>query len=171
MSDELQIKEQFNKWAGWLKDAVFHVDNDYLKIDPSRGVKFQITTYMKRGYKYPFNISYSPQYNDLIMFSSKVGIEESDYQSLMALRKGERTQILMDMRKYVFPLGVSLEVKLPTFFLYKLIGLDSIRDDKNYFVGQIYNFRNAMELAKIRIDETFFRENPDGIKHDDDYYK
>ena len=61
MSQESEVKELFDKWAGWLKDAVFHVDKDYLKIDTDRGVKFQITTYMNRGYTHPFNISYAPQ--------------------------------------------------------------------------------------------------------------
>jgi len=54
-----------------------------------------------------------------------------------------------------------LEVKLPTFFVYRLIGINAVREDKNYFVAQLYNFRNAMELVKIRIDETFYKENPD----------
>jgi len=43
------------------------------------------------------------------MFNSKIALEEGDHASLMMMRKGERTQILMDLRKYVFPLGVNKE--------------------------------------------------------------
>lgn len=107
----------------------------------------------------------------MVMFNSRIAIEESDHASLMMMRKGERTQILMDLRKYLFPLGVNIEVTLPKFFLYKLVTIDALENNKNYFVEQLFNFRNAVELLKIRIDEAFFQENPDGVKQGDDYYK
>ena len=171
MNSNEEIKQAFDKFAGWLKDCLFHVDDNYLKENPSPGVSFEISTFMTRGYKYPFNISYVPQYEGMVMFNSGVALEEGDHASLMMMRKGERTQILMDLRKYVFPLRVNLEVSLPRFFLYKLVTIDALKDNKNYFVEQVFNFRNAAELLKIRIDEAFFEENPDGFKQGDDYYK
>jgi len=58
MSSNDEINQVFVKFAGWLKDCPFYVDENYLKANPSPGDSLEISTFMTRSYKYPFNISY-----------------------------------------------------------------------------------------------------------------
>jgi hypothetical protein len=82
------------------------------------------------------------------------------------MKKRDREQIFMDLSKLVFPLHVNIETPFPRIFLYKEITFDSISTNKQFLIDEVYNFRNAMELVKIRLDELYYSFYPEGSRTD-----
>jgi hypothetical protein len=82
------------------------------------------------------------------------------------MKKRDREQIFMDLRKLIFPLHVNIETPSPRIFLYREITLDSISTNKQFLIDEVYNFRNAMELVKIRFDELYYSFYPEGSRTD-----
>ncbi|MGI0050643.1 MAG: DUF2299 family protein [Nitrososphaeraceae archaeon] len=103
---------------------------------------------------------------DVFVISSNISLTEEDAKSIQTMKKRDREQIFMDLRKLVFPLHVNIETPFPRIFLYREIIFDSISTNKQFLIDEVYNFRNAMELVKIRFDELYYSFYPEGSRTD-----
>ena len=169
--NELTIKEEaFYKLSEWLKEFGFAAEESDIRGETGveSKIQFEIDTYLDRGDKYLYSIVFTPEFKDILLFKSKLGIAPEYHQSLKTMRNGERIVLFTDVKKYVYPLGVNVEVSLPSFYLYKQLTINSVTRDKNYFMEQTFNFNNAIELAQIRLDEEFFPKDDVDMKDQDE---
>ena len=167
MNYEIYIKEvAFNNIIQWLSDIGFIIEKKESNKNPESKIQFELLVSTGRGYRYPFRITFPNLLKDLFVISTNISLTEEDAKSIQSMKKRDREQIFMDLRKLIFPLHVNIETPFPRIFLYKEITLDSISNNKQFLIDEIYNFRNAMELVKIRFDELYYSFYPEGSRTD-----
>ena len=167
MNNELDVKEvAFNNIIQWLSDIGVIIEKKEVNKIPESKIQFELLISTGRGYRYPFRITFTNLLKDVFVISSNISLTQEDTQSIQAMKKRDREQIFMDLRKLIFPLHVNIETPFPRIFLYREITLDSISTNKQFLIDEVYNFRNAMELVKIRFDELYYSFYPEGSRTD-----
>ena len=167
MNNELDLKEViFNNIIQGLSDIGFIIEKKEENKNPESKIQFELLLSTGRGYRFPFRITFTNLLKDVFVISSNISLTEEDAKSIQSMKKRDREQIFMDLRKLVFPLHVNIETPFPRIFLYKEITFDSISTNKQFLIDEVYNFRNAMELVKIRFDELYYAFYPEGSRTD-----
>ena len=167
MNNELDLKEvTFNNIIQGLSDIGFIIEKKEKNKNPESKIQFELLLSTGRGYRFPFRITFTNLLKDVFVISSNISLTEEDAKSIQSMKKRDREQIFMDLRKLVFPLHVNIETPFPRIFLYKEITFDSISTNKQFLIDEVYNFRNAMELVKIRFDELYYSFYPEGSRTD-----
>jgi len=167
MNKELDLKEvTFNNILQGLSDIGFIIEKKEVNKNPESKIQFELLISTGRGYRYPFRITFTNLLKNVFVISSNISLTEEDAKSIQSMKKRDREQIFMDLRKLVFPLHVNIETPFPRIFLYKEITFDSISTNKQFLIDEVYNFRNAMELVKIRFDELYYSFYPEGSRTD-----
>jgi hypothetical protein len=167
MNNELDLKEvTFNNIIQGLSDIGFIIEKKEENKNPESKIQFELLLSTGRGYRFPFRITFTNILKDVFVISSNISLNEEDAKSIQSMKKRDREQIFMDLRKLVFPLHVNIETPFPRIFLYKEITFDSISTNKQFLIDEVYNFRNAMELVKIRFDELYYAFYPEGSRTD-----
>ncbi|HYJ01721.1 MAG TPA: DUF2299 family protein [Nitrososphaeraceae archaeon] len=167
MNNELDLKEvTFNNIIQGLSDIGFIIEKKEENKNPESKIQFELLLSTGRGYRFPFRITFTNILKDVFVISSNISLNEEDAKSIQSMKKRDREQIFMDLRKLVFPLHVNIETPFPRIFLYKEITFDSISTNKQFLIDEVYNFRNAMELVKIRFDELYYSFYPEGSRTD-----
>ena len=167
MNNELDIKEvTFNNIIQGLSDIGFIIEKKEENKNPESKIQFELLLSTGRGYRFPFRITFTNLLKDVFVISSNISLTEEDAKSIQSMKKRDREQIFMDLRKLIFPLHVNIETPFPRIFLYKEITFDSISTNKQFLIDEVYNFRNAMELVKIRFDELYYSFYPEGSRTD-----
>ena len=167
MNNEIDVKEvAFNSIIQWLSDIGFIIENKEINKNPESKIQFELLISTRIGYRYLFRITFTNLLKDIFVISTNISLTEEDAKSIQSMKKRDREQIFMDLRKLIFPLHVNIETPFPRIFLYKEITLDSISNNKQFLIDEIYNFRNAMELVKIRFDELYYSFYPEGSRTD-----
>jgi hypothetical protein len=167
MNNELDLKEvTFNNIIQGLSDIGFIIEKKEENKNPESKIQFELLLSTGRGYRFPFRITFTNLLKDVFVISSNISLTEEDAKSIQSMKKRDREQIFMDLRKLIFPLHVNIETPFPRIFLYKEITFDSISTNKQFLIDEVYNFRNAMELVKIRFDELYYSFYPEGSRTD-----
>ena len=167
MNKELDLKEvTFNNILQGLSDIGFIIEKKEENKNPESKIQFELLLSTGRGYRFPFRITFTNLLKDVFVISSNISLTEEDAKSIQSMKKRDREQIFMDLRKLIFPLHVNIETPFPRIFLYKEITFDSISTNKQFLIDEVYNFRNAMELVKIRFDELYYSFYPEGSRTD-----
>jgi len=167
MNNEIDVKEiTFNNIIQWLSDIGFIIENKEINKNPESKIQFELIVSTGIGYRYPFRITFTNLLKDIFVISTNISLTEEDAKSIQSMKKRDREQIFMDLRKLIFPLHVNIETPFPRIFLYKEITLDSVSTNKQFLIDEVYNFRNAMELVKIRFDELYYSFYPEGSRTD-----
>jgi hypothetical protein len=167
MNNELDLKEvTFNNIVQGLSDIGFIIEKKEKNKNPESKIQFELLLSTGRGYRFPFRITFTNLLKDVFVISSNISLTEEDAKSIQSMKKRDREQIFMNLRKLVFPLHVNIETPFPRIFLYKEITFDSISTNKQFLIDEVYNFRNAMELVKIRFDELYYSFYPEGSRTD-----
>ena len=167
MNKELDLKEvTFNNIVQGLSDIGFIIEKKEENKNPESKIQFELLLSTGRGYRFPFRITFTNLLKDVFVISSNISLTEEDAKSIQSMKKRDREQIFMDLRKLIFPLHVNIETPFPRIFLYKEITFDSISTNKQFLIDEVYNFRNAMELVKIRFDELYYSFYPEGSRTD-----
>jgi hypothetical protein len=167
MNKELDLKEvTFNNIIQGLSDIGFIIEKKEENKNPESKIQFELLLSTGRGYRFPFRITFTNLLKDVFVISSNISLTEEDAKSIQSMKKRDREQIFMDLRKLIFPLHVNIETPFPRIFLYKEITFDSISTNKQFLIDEVYNFRNAMELVKIRFDELYYSFYPEGSRTD-----
>jgi hypothetical protein len=167
MNNELDLKEvTFNNIIQGLSGIGFIIEKKEENKNPESKIQFELLLSTGRGYRFPFRITFTNLLKDVFVISSNISLTEEDAKSIQSMKKRDREQIFMDLRKLVFPLHVNIETPFPRIFLYKEITFDSISTNKQFLIDEVYNFRNAMELVKIRFDELYYSFYPEGSRTD-----
>ena len=167
MNNELDLKEvTFNNIIQGLSDIGFIIEKKEENKNPESKIQFELLLSTGRGYRFPFRITFTNLLKDVFVISSNISLTEEDAKSIQSMKKRDREQIFMDLRKLVFPLHVNIETPFPRIFLFKEITFDSISTNKQFLIDEVYNFRNAMELVKIRFDELYYSFYPEGSRTD-----
>ena len=167
MNNELDLKEvTFNNIIQGLSDIGFIIEKKEENKNPESKIQFELLLSTGRGYRFPFRITFTNILKDVFVISSNISLNEEDAKSIQSMKKRDREQIFMDLRKLVFPLHVNIETPFPRIFLHKEITFDSISTNKQFLIDEVYNFRNAMELVKIRFDELYYSFYPEGSRTD-----
>lgn len=167
MNNELDLKEvTFNNIIQGLSDIGFIIEKKEKNKNPESKIQFELLLSTGRGYRFPFRITFTNLLKNVFVISSNISLTEEDAKSIQSMKKRDREQIFMDLRKLVFPLHVNIETPFPRIFLYKEITFDSISTNKQFLIDEVYNFRNAMELVKIRFDELYYSFYPEGSRTD-----
>lgn len=167
MNNELDLKEvTFNNIVQGLSDIGFIIEKKEENKNPESKIQFELLLSTGRGYRFPFRITFTNLLKDVFVISSNISLTEEDAKSIQSMKKRDREQIFMDLRKLIFPLHVNIETPFPRIFLYKEITFDSISTNKQFLIDEVYNFRNAMELVKIRFDELYYSFYPEGSRTD-----
>jgi hypothetical protein len=167
MNNELDLKEvTFKNIIQGLSDIGFIIEKKEENKNPESKIQFELLLSSGRGYRFPFRITFTNLLKDVFVISSNISLTEEDAKSMQSMKKRDREQIFMDLRKLVFPLHVNIETPFPRIFLYKEITFDSISTNKQFLIDEVYNFRNAMELVKIRFDELYYSFYPEGSRTD-----
>ena len=167
MNNELDLKEvTFNNIIQGLSDIGFIIEKKEENKNPESKIQFELLLSTGRGYRFPFRITFTNLLKDVFVISSNISLNEEDAKSIQSMKKRDREQIFMDLRKLIFPLHVNIETPFPRIFLYKEITFDSISTNKQFLIDEVYNFRNAMELVKIRFDELYYSFYPEGSRTD-----
>ena len=167
MNNELDLKEvTFNNIIQGLSGIGFIIEKKEENKNPESKIQFELLLSTGRGYRFPFRITFTNLLKDVFVISSNISLTEEDAKSIQSMKKRDREQIFMDLRKLVFPLHVNIETPFPRIFLYKEITFDSISTNKQFLIDEVYNFRNAMELVKIRFDELYYAFYPEGSRTD-----
>lgn len=167
MNNELDLKEvTFNNIVQGLSDIGFIIEKKEKNKNPESKIQFELLLSTGRGYRFPFRITFTNLLKDVFVISSNISLTEEDAKSIQSMKKRDREQIFMDLRKSVFPLHVNIETPFPRIFLYKEITFNSISTNKQFLIDEVYNFRNAMELVKIRFDELYYSFYPEGSRTD-----
>ena len=167
MNNELDLKEvTFNNIIQGLSDIGFIIEKKEENKNPESKIQFELLLSTGRGYRFPFRITFTSLLKDVFVISSNISLTEEDAKSIQSMKKRDREQIFMDLRKLIFPLHVNIETPFPRIFLYKEITFDSISTNKQFLIDEVYNFRNAMELVKIRFDELYYSFYPEGSRTD-----
>ena len=167
MNNELDLKEvTFNNIIQGLSDIGFIIEKKEENKNPESKIQFELLLSTGRGYRFPFRITFTNLLKDVFVISSNISLTKEDAKSMQSMKKRDREQIFMDLRKLVFPLHVNIETPFPRIFLFKEITIDSISTNKQFLIDEVYNFRNAMELVKIRFDELYYSFYPEGSRTD-----
>jgi hypothetical protein len=167
MNKELDLKEvTFNNILQGLSDIGFIIEKKEVNKNPESKIQFELLLSTGRGYRFPFRITFTNLLKDVFVISSNISLTEEDAKSIQSMKKRDREQIFMDLRKLIFPLHVNIETPFPRIFLYREITFDSISTNKQFLIDEVYNFRNAMELVKIRFDELYYSFYPEGSRTD-----
>lgn len=167
MNKELDLKEvTFNNILQGLSDIGFIIEKKEENKNPESKIQFELLLSTGRGYRFPFRITFTNLLKDVFVISSNISLTEEDAKSIQSMKKRDREQIFMDLRKLIFPLHVNIETPFPRIFLYREITFDSISTNKQFLIDEVYNFRNAMELVKIRFDELYYSFYPEGSRTD-----
>ena len=167
MNNEIDVKEvAFNNIIQWLSDIGFIIEKKESNKNPESKIQFELLISTRIGYRYLFRITFTNLLKDVFIISTNISLTEEDAKSIQSMKKRDREQIFMDLRKLIFPLHVNIETPFPKIFLYKEITLDSVSNNKQFLIDEVYNFRNAMELVKIRFDELYYSFYPEGSRTD-----
>ena len=167
MNNEINVKEvAFNNIIQWLSDIGFIIEKKESNKNPESKIQFELLISTRIGYRYLFRITFTNLLKDVFVISTNISLTEEDAKSIQSMKKRDREQIFMDLRKLIFPLHVNIETPFPRIFLYKEITLDSVSNNKQFLIDEVYNFRNAMELVKIRFDELYYSFYPEGSRSD-----
>ena len=165
MNNEIDVKEvAFNNIIQWLSDIGFIIEKKESNKNPESKIQFELLISTRIGYRYLFRITFTNLLKDIFVISTNISLTEEDAKSIQSMKKRDREQIFMDLRKLIFPLHVNIETPFPRIFLYKEITFDSISTNKQFLIDEVYNFRNAMELVKIRFDELYYAFYPEGSR-------
>ena len=71
----------------------------------------------------------------------------------------------MNIRKLIYPLFVNLEMRWPNMILLLIeLTFESVKNNEQFFIDQVRNFRNAIEIVKINFYEKHFVLFPQGKK-------
>ena len=167
MNNEIDVKEvTFNNIIQWLSDIGFIIEKKEITKNLESKKQFELIVSTGIWYRYPFRITFTNLLKDVFIISTNISLTEEDAKSIQSMKKRDREQIFMDLRKLIFPLHVNIETPFPRIFLYKEITLDSVSNNKQFLIDEVYNFRNAMELVKIRFDELYYSFYPEGSRTD-----
>jgi hypothetical protein len=167
MNNEIDVKEvTFNNIIQWLSDIGFIIEKKEINKHLESKKQFELIVSTGIGYRYLFRITFTNLLKDVFVISTNISLTEEDAKSIQSMKKRDREQIFMDLRKLIFPLHVNIETPFPRIFLYKEITLDSVSTNKQFLIDEVYNFRNAMELVKIRFDELYYSFYPEGSRTD-----
>lgn len=167
MNNEINVKEvAFNNIIQWLSDIGFIIEKKEINRNPESKKQFELIISTGIRYRYPFRITFTNLLKDVFVISTNISLTEEDAKSIQSMKKRDREQIFMDLRKLIFPLHVNIETPFPRIFLYKEITLESVSTNKQFLIDEVYNFRNAMELVKIRFDELYYSFYPEGSRTD-----
>lgn len=165
---QYEVKQQaFNTFKQWAKQIGFIIENETIEKDMNSKIQFDLSIYLKRGYKYPFHIIFYNIPKDLFTIRAKIALTTLDEDSLNTMPKGTKEQVYMDIRKYIFPLQINIYTA-SGIELIKWLTIDSACNNKQFFMDQLFNFRNAMELVRIRFDELYYYLWPHG-KSENEY--
>ena len=144
---QYEVKQQaFNTFKQWAKQIGFIIENETIEKDMNSKIQFDLSIYLKRGYKYPFHIIFYNIPKDLFTIRAKIALTTLDEDSLNTMPKGTKEQVE----------------------LIKWLTIDSACNNKQFFIDQLFNFRNAMELVRIRFDELYYYLWPHG-KSENEY--
>ena len=107
-----------------LSGIGFIIEKKEENKNPESKIQFELLLSTGRGYRFPFRITFTNLLKDVFVISSNISLTEEDAKSIQSMKKRDREQIFMDLRKLVFPLHVNIETPFPRIFLYKEIQLD-----------------------------------------------
>src|SRR5215203_2856698 len=156
MNNEINVKEvAFNNIIQWLSNINFIIEKKEINKNPESKIQFELIVSTGIGYRYPFRITFTNLLKDVFVISTNISLTEEDAKSIQSMKKRDREQIFMDLRKLIFPLHVNIETPF-----------DSVSTNKQFLIDEVYNFRNAMELVKIRFDELYYSFYPEGSRTD-----
>ena len=140
-------REIFNKVIQWLRDeGIPRVD-----VEPD-GTKLYAKVFPLIDEPMFFHVDFRRKSNDSFIISTNIDFSEEDKRSIGALKPQAQSQVYMDIRKLVYPIGINLDTKFPRISLHKLMFFDSLRG-KQYFFDSVNNLLNAIQLVMIRFDE------------------
>jgi hypothetical protein len=91
-----------------------------------------------------------------------IGFTEEDHKAFKSMILKERNQILMDIKKIVYSLNVNIVIKLPLIIIFKILTIDSINTNKQFFMDQVYNIIHCEEMIQMRFEELFYSIYPKG---------
>ena len=142
MNNEIDVKEvAFNNIIQWLSDIGFIIEKKESNKNPESKIQFELLISTRIGYRYLFRITFTNLLKDIFVISTNISLTEEDAKSIQSMKKRDREQIFMDLRKLIFPLHVNIETPFPRIFLSKEITLDSISTNKQFLIDEVYNFR------------------------------
>ena len=163
MSDELSIKEEsFNQIIKWLKDHNFNFGEKVIDKKLESQTQFSIEVASRDKIPFRFNIKFINEYKDSFVITAMIGITEEDHKAFNRLKEKEKKQILMDIRKILYSLNLNCAIKLPFIMIFKILTIDSINNNKQFLMDQVYNVLHGEELIQIRFDELFYTIYPEG---------
>ena len=125
-------REIFNKVIQWLREEGF----PKVEVEPDGSELFA---------------KVFPMIDEPMFFYVDFRRKSSD-SFIGALKPQAQSQVYMDIRKLVYPIGINLDTKFPRISLHKLMFFDSLRG-KQYFFDSVNNLLNAIQLVMIRFDE------------------
>ncbi len=143
--------EAFNKVIKWLRDEGFpKVDVEGNNEECSSKLYARVFPLIDEPLF--FYVDFRRKSSDSFIIGTNIDFSEEDKRSITALRAQAQNQVYMDIRKLVYPIGISLDTRFPRISLHKLMFLDSLKD-KQYFFDSVNNLLNAIQLVMIRFDE------------------
>ena len=106
MNNELDLKEvTFNNIIQGLSDIGFIIEKKEENKNPESKIQFELLLSTGRGYRFPFRITFT-NLKDVFVINSNISLTEEDAKSIQSMKKRDREQIFMDLRRLVFPLHV-----------------------------------------------------------------
>lgn len=154
----------FNRVIKWLQELNFTIENEK-RLSSTSEITFycEVKPFEKR--EDFFKVMFPKQLEDCFLLESTI-ILEADYMKFIeSTRNKEQRQLFIDIRKAVYPLGISIDTKRKKegqlIILHKVIYFDTL-NSKQHFSDYIFNIVNAMLLVSMVIDEFRNSVNPKG---------
>ncbi|MGD1837906.1 MAG: DUF2299 family protein [Nitrososphaeraceae archaeon] len=165
---ELKQKEvMFNTLIYWLNEYHFELGKKE-KNGVDNKIQFRVNCSTRDPQKWPFNVAFVKEFSQSFFINSMIGLQEKDYHIFKGIVKKERMKVIMDIKKLVYPFGVSCSIELPRILLYRILTTESVRNNKQYFIDEVYKIVHCVELASIRFEELFYDIYPEGKKINND---
>lgn len=160
--------EIFTKLETWLVSHKYVILNK--SLNPNPRIIYNLAIHLPHDIMFYLNISLFENTNNYFLLTRDLRFEDSIIKSISSLPQGEREQLFMNIRKLIYPLFVNLEMRWPNMILLlKELTFESVKNNEQFFIDQVRNFRNAIELVKINFDEKHFALFPQGKKSSDDF--
>ena len=140
-------REIFNKVIQWLREEGF----PKVEVEPDGSGLFAKVFPMMDEPMF-FYVDFRRKSSDSFIIGTNIDFSEEDKRSIGALKLQAQSQVYMDIRKLVYPIGINLDTKFPRISLHKLMFFDSLRG-KQYFFDSVNNLLNAIQMVMIRFDE------------------
>jgi hypothetical protein len=140
-------REIFNKIIQWLREEGF----PKVEVEPD-GAELFAKVFPMIDEPMFFYVDFRRKSSDSFIIGTSIDFSEEDKRSIGALKLQAQSQVYMDIRKLVYPIGINLDTKFPRISLHKLMFFDSLRG-KQYFFDSVNNLLNAIQLVMIRFDE------------------